>query len=309
MSSSAVVFAYHNVGVRCLSVLLAHDVKVPLVVSHDDDPRESIWFDSVKALAEAHDIPVLTPTDPRAPELLTLVQSLQPDFIFSFYYRYILPQSLLRCARRGALNMHGSLLPRFRGRAPVNWAVIMGEKETGATLHHMTEKPDAGPVVGRFPVPILPDDVAVEVFAKVTLAAELLLDRCLPEVLAGTAQAQELDRSAGSYFGGRKPEDGRINWNAKASVIHNLVRGVAPPYPGAFSTVQGRPLRILKTLIETGRKPRGPTPGMYYEGGRCYADCADGGVLRVLQFELDGTACSADRFSELFGLESCALGI
>jgi methionyl-tRNA formyltransferase len=308
-ASSAIVFAYHNVGVRCLSVLLAHDVNVPLVVSHDDDPRETIWFDSVKALAESRDIPVLTPVDARAPELLARVQKLQPDFIFSFYYRQLLPTALLRSARRGAFNMHGSLLPKFRGRAPVNWAVIMGEKETGATLHHMAEKPDAGPVVGRFAVPILPDDAAVEVFDKVTFAAELLLDRCLPDVLRGTAQAQEMELVTGSYFGGRKPEDGRIDWNREARVIHNLVRGVAPPYPGAFSTVQGKPLRILKTLVETGRRRRGPAPGMYCEGGRCYADCVDGGVLRVLRFELDGTPCSADRFSELFGLESCALGI
>ena len=305
---SAVVFAYHNVGVRCLSVLLAHGAEVALVVSHDDDPRETIWFESVRALAELHDIPVLTPKEPRAPELLALVQKLQPDFIFSFYYRHLLPQAVLRAARRGAFNMHGSLLPKFRGRAPVNWAVIMGEKETGATLHHMAEKPDAGPVVGRVAVPILPDDAALEVFHKVTFAAEVLLDRCLPDIFAGTAQAEELDLAAGSYFGGRKPEDGKIDWNKEARAIHDLVRGVAPPYPGAFSTLQGRPLRVLKTLIEPGRTRRSPAPAMYCEGGRCYADCTGGGVLRVLACEVDGALCNADRFTKLFGLESRSLG-
>jgi len=174
MSASAVVFAYHDVGVRCLSVLLAHGIRIPLVVTHRDDPKENIWFGSVEKLAREQDIEVATPDDPS--EVKDVVSRLTPDFLFSFYYRHMLPRELLATARRGAYNVHGSLLPKYRGRVPVNWAVLMGERETGATLHEMVEKPDAGGIVDQMAVPILPDDRALEVFRKVTTAAEIVLD-------------------------------------------------------------------------------------------------------------------------------------
>ncbi|HEY1773938.1 MAG TPA: formyltransferase family protein, partial [Gammaproteobacteria bacterium] len=179
-STSAVVFAYHDVGVRCLSVLLAHGIKVGLVVTHEDDPKEQIWFGSVKQLAELNGIPVITPADPNTPELAARLTALKPDFLFSFYYRFMLGEALLDAPSRGALNMHGSLLPKFRGRVPVNWAIIHGERQTGASLHYMEKKPDAGDMVDQQAVPILPDDTASEVFAKVTVAAEQVLDRSLP---------------------------------------------------------------------------------------------------------------------------------
>ena len=169
----AVVFAYHNVGVRCLKVLLAHGVEIPLVVTHVDTPGETIWFESVAATAAEYGVAVLTPTDPNAAEIVAHVAECRPDFLFSFYYRSMLKAPLLALARHGALNMHGSLLPQYRGRAPVNWAIIRGETETGATLHYMTEKPDDGDIVAQTAVPILPDDTAKEVFDKVTVAAEL----------------------------------------------------------------------------------------------------------------------------------------
>ncbi|HYR01604.1 MAG TPA: formyltransferase family protein, partial [Casimicrobiaceae bacterium] len=139
----AAVFAYHNVGVRCLEVLLAHGVDVPLVVTHVDDPREERWFASVAAAAAEREIPVITPDDPNAADVVARIGALAPDFVFSFYYRRMLGAQLLAIPRRGALNVHGSLLPKYRGRAPVNWAVLAGERETGATLHYMAAKPDA----------------------------------------------------------------------------------------------------------------------------------------------------------------------
>src|SRR5690242_10512846 len=131
----AVVFGYHNVGVRCLKVLLAHGMAVPLVVTHEDSPGETIWFDSVARTAAEHGIDVITPDDPDAADVAARVAAARPDFIFSFYYRRMLGRKLLALAPRGALNMHGSLLPKYRGRVPVNWAIIQGEAETGATLH------------------------------------------------------------------------------------------------------------------------------------------------------------------------------
>lgn len=297
---SAIVFAYHNVGYRCLSVLLAHGVDIALVLTHEDSPTETIWFESVKALAEQHDIPVITPADANAPEVIAQIQAVQPDFIFSFYFRQMLKPAILAAAKRGAYNMHGSLLPKYRGRVPVNWAVIHGETETGATLHEMVAKPDAGALIAQESVPILPNDTAFEVFNKVTVAAELALHKVLPALLAGTAPRLENKLAEGSYFGGRKAEDGRIDWSQSAEAIHNLVRAVAPPYPGTFTSVAGRPLKIFRTLPERHATARHRQPTLYREAGRLLADCADGRVLRILEAE-------ADWLSDWNG-EPCLLG-
>lgn len=303
---TAVVFAYHNVGVRCLSVLLAHRVEVPLVVTHTDNPAEAIWFDSVATLASENRLPAITPDDPNAPAIVEAIRVLRPDFLFSFYYRHMLKPPLLASAASGALNMHGSLLPKYRGRVPVNWAVINGETETGATLHYMTEKPDAGDIVGQLAVPILPDDTALDVFRKVTVAAEITLHRSLPALLDGTAQCRQQDLAGGNYCGGRKPEDGRIDWRLSAARIHNLIRGVAPPYPGAYTRIQGSTLRILRSRLISGLRAA-LAPALYTDGDGCFAACSDGGTLRLLAMELDGAAFTAADFRARFGVQPVPL--
>ena len=307
MSSSAIVFAYHNVGYRCLSVLLAQGVVVKLVVTHLDNPNETIWFDSVQRLAEQHGIPVITPDDPNAPEVVEQIRVLQPDFFFSFYYRLMLKQPLLDIPPRGALNMHGSLLPKYRGRVPVNWAIIHGETETGATLHYMTTKPDNGDIVAQQAVPILPNDTAHEVFQKVTVAAEMALHAVLPALLAGNAPREKQDLSQGAYFGGRKAEDGVIDWSQSAQQIHNLVRAVAPPYPGATTVLMGKPMRILQTLVTNCTAAGKEQPAFYVKADKAYAICGSG-VLRILRFELDSKEMRPQEFAAQYGTEKFALG-
>jgi len=294
--TSAVVFAYHDVGVRCLSVLLAGGVDVALVLTHQDNPAESIWFASVAELAALHGIRVISPDDPNSAEVQAQVAAAAPDFLFSFYYRSMLAPELLALAPRGALNVHGSLLPHYRGRVPVNWAVIRGERETGASLHYMTAKPDQGDVVGRQRVPILPDDTAFEVFQKVTWAAEILLERWLPDLIAGTAPREVQDLAAGNYCGGRRPEDGRIDWHRPLTEIHNLVRGVAPPYPGAFTTLGGLPARVLRTQVSDSADAPGtnPYPTLSVDPVRgLRVEHPDGRMLRILELELDGRPIDA----------------
>jgi len=279
--TSAAVFAYHDVGVRCLRMLLDAGIDVRLVVTHADDPAERIWFASVAQLARAHNLQTLVDPDPA--EIERRLRAAAPDFIFSFYYRRMLPPALLALAPRGAFNMHGSLLPKHRGRAPVNWAVLLGDTETGATLHEMVEKPDAGRIVDQQAVPIGPDDTALEVFRRVTDAAETVLRRSLPQLVAGTAALQPQDLARGSYHGARRPQDGRIDWTRGAAEIHNLVRAVAPPFPGAFSEHGGQKRTILRTRIEPGRHARPGRLGPYREGNAWFADCGDGKVLRLLE--------------------------
>ena len=306
MGATAVVFAYHDVGVRCLSVLLAHGIDVKLVVSHRDDPGENVWFGSVLELARMHGLVTATPDQPADVE--SRVAALKPDLVFSFYYRHMLPPAILAAARLGAYNMHGSLLPRYRGRAPVNWAVLHGERETGATLHAMVAKPDAGGIVDQMAVPILPDDTAHDVFGKVTLAAEIVLDRSLQKIIHGRANAVPQDLARGSYFGGRKPEDGRIDWTLPGKRIHDLVRAVAPPYPGAFTEVGGKRLRLLRTRCIADRAPRESATLASDSWGRLVARCADGTTLQILEAELEGQPLGPNNLRKLLGSDPVALG-
>jgi len=282
----AVVFAYHDVGVRCLKTLISGGVDVPLVVTVADDPHEVQWFGSVAATAAEYGIPAVTPADANTPELQRRLAELAPDFIFSFYYRSMLGAELLNTAHRGALNMHGSLLPKYRGRAPVNWAILRGERETGATLHYMVARADAGDIVDQLAVPILQDDDAREVFGKVTVAAETILARSLPGLIAGNGARRPQPIEPGQYFGRRRPEDGRIDWSWPAQQIHNLVRAVAPPFPGAFAEVGGQRWEIHKTRVvgETATSGARQVQPARLVGadGRCYVECRDGSVLELL---------------------------
>jgi methionyl-tRNA formyltransferase len=204
-----------------------------------------------------------------------------------------LKPALLALPRRGALNMHGSLLPKYRGRAPVNWAVLHGERHTGATLHYMTDKPDAGDIVAQQGVPILPDDTAADVLRKVAVAAEIALDAALPALIAGTAPRIAQDLTRGSYFGGRTPDDGRIDWSRPAQQIHDLVRAVAPPYPGATTMIAGVPARILATRVIDDSATAAREPAIEVGDGRITVRCGGGGILAINALELDGAPVDA----------------
>jgi methionyl-tRNA formyltransferase len=281
------VFAYSETGHECLKWLLERGENVVLVVTHADAPGEAIWFPSVAELARSRGIePVIA--DVPDPALVARVRAAAPDLIFSFYFRHLLPDDLLAIPRRGAYNLHGSLLPKYRGRAPVNWAVANGENETGATLHVMSRKADAGDIVDQEPVPIGPDETASEVQKRVTQAGVRLLERRLAELAAGTAPRRKQDDAQATTFGRRKPEDGRIDWTRSAQQVHDLVRAVAHPYPGAFTDVFGG-----KTLVWRTRLPHlgahDNFPGQVRsEQGRLYVACGDDRYVEILRIQREG---------------------
>jgi methionyl-tRNA formyltransferase len=282
----AVVFAYHDVGVDCLKALLAAGIQVDLVVTHEDDPNENVWFGSVSKLCAEKHIPYVTPSAPELPSLIPQLQMLHPDYIFSFYYRNMIPAEILACAKIAALNMHGSLLPKYRGRAPVNWAILHGETKTGATLHVMEIKPDAGDIVGQAEVDIGPDETATEVFTKVSQAAVKVMNTVLPQLIQGNVPRKANPLSRGSYFGGRKPADGQIHWGQTAFEVHNLVRAVAPPYPGAFTDWQGQTMIVARSSLT------GPFPdkldlgacGIQVVDNRVFGICGDHTVIEILEW-------------------------
>jgi methionyl-tRNA formyltransferase len=282
----AVVFAYHDVGVNCLKALLNAGIQIDLVVTHQDDPNENVWFGSVAKLCQDKNIPYITPNANELSDLSEKIKALAPDYIFSLYYRHMIPAQILACAKIAALNMHGSLLPKFRGRAPVNWAILHGETETGATLHVMEAKPDAGDIVGQSAVSIGPEETATDVFEKVSGAAVEVISRVLPELIQGKVPRKPNELQKGSYFGGRKPADGQIHWNQTASQVHNLVRAVAPPYPGAFTEHDGKTMIVAKTSL------KGPFPanlnlgatGIQVVDNRVFGICGDHQVVEVLEW-------------------------
>jgi len=289
-NNSLIVCAYHNVGYRCIEALLRQGAEIALIFTHEDSPTEKIWFSSVRELAARHGIPFIT-SDINAPENVARVCEIAPAFIFSFYYRNMIKPQVLAIPEQGALNLHGSYLPKYRGRVPVNWAVINGESETGATLHYMVEKPDAGDIVDQERVEIAFTDTAFDVFNKVTDAAERVISRAWPLLREGKADRRPMDLASGSYFGGRKPADGCIDWTKPAVEIYNLIRGVTHPYPGASTYLDG-----AKVIIWSGRPVEGRgEPGRIVSHDPLRVGTGEG-TLEIRTLQLDEEELAASEF-------------
>ena len=232
---SVIVFGYHNIGVIGINVLKNHNVSISTVFTHRDNQNENIWFDSVSDLCNKFNIKLLYADDYNNNDIFEIVKKLNPITIFSFYYRKIIPQSILDIPKNGAVNLHGSLLPKYRGRSPVNWQLLHGETKGGLTLHYMIQKPDAGDIIAQKKVSISKTDTPLSLFAKLEKSAQLLLDENIDSIITGKCDRTSQDDSIATYYGGRKPEDGVINWQWSTEKIYNLIRAVTKPYPGAFT--------------------------------------------------------------------------
>jgi methionyl-tRNA formyltransferase len=281
------VFAFSETGHECLRFLFDRGESVSLVVTHPDAPGENVWFPSVAELARSRGLEPLVVETPDA-TLTARVRAAAPDLIFSFYFRHLLPEEILKLAPRGAYNLHGSLLPKYRGRAPVNWALVHGETQTGATLHVMSARADAGEIVDQEPVPIGPDDSAFEVQKRVTKAGLKILERRLGELRSGTAPRRAQDEREATTFSRRSPEDGRIDWTRSAEEVHNLVRAVTHPYPGAFTDIFGGRTFVWKTrLPHLGAHDNFPGQ-VRAEQGRLYVACGDDRYVEILRIQREG---------------------
>lgn len=304
----AVVFAYHNMGRIGISALLRHGFDIPFVLSHADDPGENRWFGSVPDLCREKGIPVHLPDRVNEPPWPAMIREARPDYLFSFYYRSMLKEEILSAPRLAPINLHGSLLPKFRGRAPVNWVLVEGETETGVTLHVMELRPDAGDIVGQVKVPIDFTDTAFTLFGKMEAAAGRLLDDLLPALFRGEVPRRPNEIGKGSYYGGRKAGDGRIDWSLPATRIYNLVRAVTRPYPGAFTTLGGETLFVWRAWPLPASGASAPAPGtlVLLEGdppgtasGPVAGVAAGEGILRLDEVEWKGTCAEGERVASL----------
>ena len=252
-------FGYSEVGYECLSLLLNRGDNIVGLFTHEDNPNEKIWFKTPALSAREKKIPVYTPQKITTPEWIETITALKPDLIISVYYRNMISTRILALAPLGAFNMHGSLLPAYRGRAPINWAVLHGETRIGMTLHRMVKSADAGAIVDQEGVEIDSRDTAEAAFRKVLPCAKRVLERQIDLLLAGKANETPQDETKVSYFGGRTPEDGRIHWNHYSKQIFDLIRAVTDPYPGAFTDIGDSRLMVwwAESDSQAARNKRG----------------------------------------------------
>jgi methionyl-tRNA formyltransferase len=282
----AIVFAYHDMGIAGLDALLQAGFAVAGVFSHEDAPEENCWFGSVVDWCGQKGIPVFCPENVNTDEWKRRIAAFAPDVIFSFYYRHLIAQDLLNLAPAGAYNLHGSLLPAYRGRAPVNWVLVRGEERTGVTLHHMVKRADAGDIVGQRVVPIDFEDTALTLYGKMCEASRLLLAEFLPLIKTGRAPRTPQDEAAATTVGRRRPEDGRIDWQWPASRIYNLIRAVTDPYPGAFALLPaGEKLFIWRALPAESPGTSRPAGTVAVEDDRVWVTAGEG-RLRLLEIGL-----------------------
>lgn len=282
-----VVLAYHEIGAICLEELLATGDEVALVVTHEDSPGENRWFRSVRDLARSHGLRVIAPHDVNCPESVEEIRACEPDFLFSFLFRQILCPELLKIPKLGALNLHPSALPKFRGRSPLNWALVEGARETGVTLHYMVEKPDRGDIVAQRRFPIFEEDTALSLYWRAAEASRELLRETYPLLREGRAPRIPQDPSQASYYGGRRPEDGELDWTRPARRLYDLVRAVTHPWPGAFTWRSGR--KVFVWWARPVEEEHGLAPGEVGFGaeGQVYVGTGRGS-LRLERVQEEG---------------------
>ena len=258
MSTKAVVFAYHDIGCAGIEALLDAGIQIAAVFTHADDPKENTFYGSVAQLCARKGITVHAPEDANHPLWVERIAKLNADYLFSFYYRNLLSEALLATASKGAFNLHGSLLPAYRGRAPANWVLVNGESVTGVTLHRMVKRADAGAIVAQQQVAIERQDSALTLHGKLRQAASSLLRDTLPLLIQGKTTETPQDESKASVYGRRTAADGKLDWKLPAEQLFNLVRAVTQPYPGAFCAVGEHKLIVWSAEVVKGNEGQAP---------------------------------------------------
>lgn len=289
------VFAYSEVGYSCLEQLIRMGEDIVFVVTHRDNKNENIWFRSVGELAHKFNIPLLKPESIKEGKFINVISSFKPDVILSFYFRKIFSEELVSIPSLGCINLHGSLLPTYRGMAPVNWAIINGGKETGVTFHYMTQKVDAGPIIVQKRIKIENDDTGLSLTKKIASCGAKLLEDVVEGLNKQNLRSTLQDETKATYFGKRTPSMGEIDWQWDNEKIYNYVRALTSPFPGAFFVLEDK-----KCIIWRGEKKecgnREP-PGTIVGISRDSVIVKTGsGCFRITEVEIDGERLNPEGF-------------
>jgi len=275
----------HTVGVRSLEAI-AETEEIAGVVAHPPDPEDGVRYVSVHDHALAHGWPVIRAAG-RDSALIEFVAAARADLLWITDYRYLVPRAVLALAPLGAINLHPSLLPRYRGRAPINWAILEGERRLGLTAHFVDEGVDSGDVIVQRSFELGLDQDVGDALAALYPLYTAVTREVLSAFRSGCVPRRAQDHSDATTFPARRPEDGLIDWSKPAPRVRDLVRAVARPYPGAFTSAAGRRLNVWRACTAPG-EPAAP-PGTVVattEAGalvRCGA-----GLLVVSEIEWDG---------------------
>lgn len=270
-----------------LQKLIDRGEQVVGVVTQPDRPKgrgQQTLPPPVKVLAEAHGIPVFQPVKVRLPEAVEQVRAFAPDLIVVIAFGQILPKSLLEVPRLGCINVHASLLPRYRGAAPINWCIVNGESETGITTMQMDVGLDTGDMLLKKATPIDPDEDAQSLHDRLSLLGAEALAETLDLLVAGRLVPEKQDDSQTCYASMLKKEDGLISWDRDAAAIRNQIRGMAP-WPGAYTHLDGKVLKIWRA--RTGKESG--TPGTIIRADRTGLEVAcEAGSLLIEELQLEG---------------------
>jgi methionyl-tRNA formyltransferase len=274
-------------AVPSLRRLIDRGENVIAVVTQPDRPKgrgQRLMPPPVKLLATSHGIQVMQPVKVRAPEFIDTMRDLKPDLVLVTAFGQILPKALLEVPRFGCINIHASLLPRYRGAAPINWSIINGETETGITIMQMDVGLDTGDMLLKKAVAIAPDEDAQSLHDRLSVAGAEAMSETLDILISGKLETEKQNDLLSCYAPMLKKEDGLIGWNREPKYICNLVRGLIP-WPGAFTLLGDKTLKIFRCRVAVGEGK----PGTILQADRSglVVACKGGGLL-VEELQLEG---------------------
>lgn len=276
-------------SVGTLEALIASGHEVAAVVTQPDKPKgrgKSLQPTPVKEVALRENIPVLQPKKVRDPAFIEVLADLHPDVIVVVAFGQIIPQAILDLPRYGCVNVHASLLPKYRGAAPIQWAVIDGEKESGVTTMQMDAGLDTGDMLLRTVVPLSEEETGGSLFDKLAAAGAKLLLQTLEGLEAGTIVPEKQGETTTEYARMLTKDMGEIRWADEALRIERLVRGLSP-WPSAYTHLNGKTLKIWKTAVVTEAGSGMPGEILPARGGRLFVCCGTG-VLEIQELQLEG---------------------
>jgi len=285
-----VFFGTPAFAVPSLEALLDSPHRVAAIVSQPDRPRgrgQRLQPTPTKLIAQAHGIPVLQPAKIREDAFLDRIRALAPDLGVVVAFGRILPDALITIPRLGMINVHASILPRYRGAAPIQRAVMAGDRETGVTIMRIVTELDAGAAFATQTVPIPPEATSGDMEAALASVGAGLLLRVVDSLERGDAVEAAQDHSQATFAPKVTKEEGPIDWNWPATVIHDRVRGLQP-WPLASTTVSGRRIVLRRTAIASGHAPSEPGRIVRALGDELVVACGSGSALQIRELQPEG---------------------